>query len=298
MAVKPNATTLVDLGSYKLEVTIRGPPRRAHNPIVVIIPDIASSIKEWNAVTQLLAESMSVVNYERAGYGQSDPAPANHSRSGEDIAQELHELLRAAKITPPYIMIGHSYGSTIVREFVKLRNLAQFKGFVFLNAVSFAAPLKFLILNLLKLCYEDSHHLGESAWKALLEEEARPEHRAAAEREIAAFNAVKAGLVDDVEQPVLGRVPLIVLHADFSADFDKFCTERVRLGTGTEADKKKIQEAIEEATKRQVEGQRKLLKMSERSKAESISGFGYRVHLTAPERIADTVTWILMQYRC
>ena len=101
MSIKLNTTTLVDLGSYKLEVTINGPPRRAHNPIVIILPDIGSSIKEWTAVTEILAGSMSVVNYERAGYGQSEPIPSGKPRSPVALAEELHLLRRAAKIAPP-----------------------------------------------------------------------------------------------------------------------------------------------------------------------------------------------------
>ncbi|EKJ68381.1 hypothetical protein FPSE_11389 [Fusarium pseudograminearum CS3096] len=100
MSIKHNSTTFVDLGSYKLEVTVRGPPRRAHNPIVIIIPDIGSSIKEWTAVTKLLADSMAVVSYERAGYGQSENVSSEESRAPAALAMELHMLLRAAKIAP------------------------------------------------------------------------------------------------------------------------------------------------------------------------------------------------------
>ena len=37
-----------------------------------------------------------------------------------NIAQELFSLLRAAKIEPPYVLIGYSYGGILVREFLAL----------------------------------------------------------------------------------------------------------------------------------------------------------------------------------
>ncbi|KAM0552689.1 hypothetical protein ACHAPJ_007786 [Fusarium lateritium] len=309
--VKPNSTLLVNLGAYKLEVTIHGPPRRAHNPIVIIIPGITSSIKEWTAVTQSLSEWISVVNYERAGYGQSEAAPTEDSRTAEEIATELHILIRVAKITPPYIVVCHSYGGIIAREFVRLRNLAQFKGFVFVDANTGETPLTFpnpfvralqVGINTLKVCYGDSHRLGESAWQALLEEEARPEHEAAAEREIAQYHAsgesFRAKELSSDEQPELGRVPLMVLHADYAVDLNKIYLEGLRLGNGTEADRAGMQEFIKQANALEETMQRKLLKLSERSKFQHVAGSGHSIHMTTPESVVDAVTWILMQYRC
>ncbi|KAH7198333.1 uncharacterized protein B0J16DRAFT_330248 [Fusarium flagelliforme] len=262
MSIKPNSTTLVDLGSYKLEVTVHGPPRRAHNPIVIIIPDIGSSIKEWTAVTEILACSMSVVNYERAGYGQSEPVPAGKPRSPAALAEELHLLLRAAKIAPPYIMISHSYSSAILREFTKLRNLAQFKGFVFVDAKS-DPKLEARRLGIDTL-YGDNHRLSDTAWQALLDEEARAEHKAAVGREIAEYQAMSSG-----EEHEYGRVPLIVLQSDVNG------------------------EEISDNG-----GDKSLLKLSERSKLRPMMAVGRDIQLVAPELVADAVTWILMQYRC
>ncbi|KIL86425.1 hypothetical protein FAVG1_10254 [Fusarium avenaceum] len=311
MTAKPRSTTLVDLGSYKLEMTIHGPPRRAHNPIVVIIPDIGSSIKEWTAVTQGLAESTSILNYERAGYGQSEAAPPSDSRSVEEIAMELHTLLKTAKVAPPYIMICHSYGGVILREFIKLRNLTQFKGFVFVDANTGDTPMRHLSphvqalqqgVDTLELCYGDCHRLIESEWDALSKEEARPEHQAAAAREIAGYHAQQGG--DHVkrqagfEKHELGRVPLVVLHADSPVDLGKIYTEGLRLGNGTDADRATICQSIQELNEGEGKEQRMLLDLSERSKFQRVGGSGQKVHLTAPESVVDAVIWILMQYRC
>lgn len=53
--------------------------------------------------------------YDHAGLGWSDSGPfPNHSDS---IAHDLHDLLKAAEIQPPYIMVGHAMGGFHVRVF-------------------------------------------------------------------------------------------------------------------------------------------------------------------------------------
>ncbi|KAJ3528124.1 hypothetical protein NM208_g10357 [Fusarium decemcellulare] len=310
-SIRPGSTTLVDLGSYKLELSIHGPPRRAHNPIIVIIPDIGSSIKEWTAVTRALSESLTVVNYERAGYGQSDPAPENDARTAKDLATELHTLLRAAKIAPPYILVIHGYGAIIAREFVALRNLLQFKGFVFVDAdteesvMGYSDPAIQAVrgdIDLLDLCYHDRHRLSDLEWQDLLQEEVRPEHKAAREREVAKYGAGQEALAatrrPKDQGPEFERTPVMVLHGDHSVDLEKIYNESCRLGTGSGAQRDTVKNMIHSTTLREERTQRKLLDLSERSRFQHTAGSGHSIHLTAPEAVVDAVGWILMQYRC
>ncbi len=65
----------------------------------------------------LLAERLSqlgrVCIYDRAGYGWSDQSP--HPRTSAQIVTELDQLLTAAKIAPPYLLIGDSFGTYNMR---------------------------------------------------------------------------------------------------------------------------------------------------------------------------------------
>ena len=56
-----------------------------------------------------------VCSYDRAGYGWSD----RHTtpRNSRVIVQELHALLSAAGVHPPYILVGHSFGGFNIRVF-------------------------------------------------------------------------------------------------------------------------------------------------------------------------------------
>ena len=56
-----------------------------------------------------LASSTRVCTYDRAGTGTSHPAP-DRARTVDDIVDDLHALLAAAEIPPPYLLVGSSGG--------------------------------------------------------------------------------------------------------------------------------------------------------------------------------------------
>lgn len=51
--------------------------------------------------------------YARAGYGGSDPAP-DEPRDADDVIRDLEELLEAAKVGGPLVLVGSSFGGMIV----------------------------------------------------------------------------------------------------------------------------------------------------------------------------------------
>ena len=56
-----------------------------------------------------LARSTRVCSYDRAGTGESE-APADHKRVLDDVVEDLDAVLAAAKVRPPYVMVGSSGG--------------------------------------------------------------------------------------------------------------------------------------------------------------------------------------------
>src|SRR6266496_2447358 len=60
----------------------------------------------------------SALIYDRAGLGQSDPAP--HPRTIRDAVTDLHALLHTARIPGPYLLVGHSFGGLIVQLYAHL----------------------------------------------------------------------------------------------------------------------------------------------------------------------------------
>ncbi len=106
---------LIDIGGRKLQLLTRG----AGSPTIVIEagmgePPIASG--SWRAVVDELSRSNRVVLYDRAGLGQSDPAP-KLPRTSLDVAHDLNALLTQAALPGPYLLVGHSYGGLHIRMF-------------------------------------------------------------------------------------------------------------------------------------------------------------------------------------
>ena len=69
----------------------------------------------WVLVERSVSQFTRACWYDRAGYGWSDPAPKQ--RTSKEIVDDLHKLLRAARVPPPYILVGHSFGGFNVRIF-------------------------------------------------------------------------------------------------------------------------------------------------------------------------------------
>ncbi|RLJ80263.1 alpha/beta hydrolase [Pedobacter alluvionis] len=71
---------------------------------------------QWYNIQQELPSSYTSISYDRAGILWSERG--KNPKSGEEMAKELHLLLEKAKAPKPYILVGHSFGGTLVRFFV------------------------------------------------------------------------------------------------------------------------------------------------------------------------------------
>lgn len=60
-------------------------------------------------MVEALAARTRVCAYDRAGLGASDPAP-DKKRNLDDAARDLHDLLAAAEVPGPYLLVGSSGG--------------------------------------------------------------------------------------------------------------------------------------------------------------------------------------------
>ncbi len=87
----------------------------AGRPTVILEAGFGATLWSWAKVQPLIAASHRVCSYDRAGMGFSDPGPL--PRDGAAQVADLAALLRAAKLTPPYVLVGHSAGGLTMRLF-------------------------------------------------------------------------------------------------------------------------------------------------------------------------------------
>lgn len=90
----------------------------AGRPAVVLQSGLGDGKRPWASVAAPLADSLTVFAYDRPGYGDSSPTAA--ARDPCTIATELHDLLGAAGVPPPYLLVGHSLGGLYQYVFARL----------------------------------------------------------------------------------------------------------------------------------------------------------------------------------
>lgn len=107
----PPPGRLVDIGGRRIHFL----PMGNGSPAVVIVPALGGSVLEWVRVLRAASSVTTVCAYDRAGLGWSDPKRG--AVTVDAMADDLHALLKAAGIAPPYIIAGHSLGGVVARRF-------------------------------------------------------------------------------------------------------------------------------------------------------------------------------------
>ena len=109
MKAPPPPGRLVSVGTHRLHLHCLGQGR----PAVVFDAALGGSSLSWTYVQPAVAAFTTACVYDRAGFGWSDTGPM--PRTAGQIATELHQLLAASGIAPPYVLVGHSFGGLTIR---------------------------------------------------------------------------------------------------------------------------------------------------------------------------------------
>jgi len=105
----PPPGRLVQVGRHRLHLFEMG----QGVPPVILEAGISATCVNWRQVQTEVAKFTRVLAYDRAGLGWSDTART--PRTATQMVEELHDMLRAAAIPAPYILVGHSFGGLMVR---------------------------------------------------------------------------------------------------------------------------------------------------------------------------------------
>jgi len=102
---------LIDVGGFRLHIHCSG----EGSPSIVLDAALGGSSLSWSLVQTTLATLSRVCSYDRAGFGWSDAGPK--PRSAGRIADELRTLLDRARVPPPSLLVGHSFGGLVALIF-------------------------------------------------------------------------------------------------------------------------------------------------------------------------------------
>lgn len=110
----PPSGKFVEVDGRKMHIDCAG----EGSPTVVLDAGLGDTYLSWRKVQPQIATLTRVCSYDRAGLGYSDSSLG--PRTSKEIAEQLHELLQAARVPPPYILVGHSLGGYNVRVYANL----------------------------------------------------------------------------------------------------------------------------------------------------------------------------------
>jgi len=174
-----------DVGGRKLFVECHG----SGSPTVVLEAGFGGNSRTWSAVLPDLGRATRTCAYDRAGLGASEAIPGVHD--ARDEIRDLERLLEAARIEPPYVVVGFSYGGLLARLFAH------------------AHPDRTAGVVLVDANGRDDHRRALAAWPKSLAPGLRREFA----EPVAAGVDVRASAELDRHIRSLGDTPLVVLTA-------------------------------------------------------------------------------------
>ena len=104
----------VDLNGHQVHVQEGG----VAAPAVIFESGLGEDLSTWSSVQPEVVSFAHTFTYDRPGLGTSEPSPV--PRDLTKMAGELHSLLVAVKVGPPYVLVGHSLAGAIVQIFANL----------------------------------------------------------------------------------------------------------------------------------------------------------------------------------
>ncbi|KAL6714227.1 hypothetical protein ACLMJK_007650 [Lecanora helva] len=111
---------LVSIGNHKLWASISGPSRLPSQPIIIIFPGSDAACDTWRPIMERISSSARVLLYDRSSIGRSEHGFERNT--GLSNAKELSKLLSVIDVEGPYVLVAHSYGGCVAREFLQLHS--------------------------------------------------------------------------------------------------------------------------------------------------------------------------------
>lgn len=301
-----NKSGLVNIGTHSLWLNARGPSRAAGDPAVIIIQGLGISVTGWVVVERLLTPFIRVFSYDRTGYGSSDSS--SELPTAAIIVQELDQLLTSAVIPPPYIVVAHSWGGVLSREFLELRS-KDVAGMVFVeaNQEHTLEVLDWRILSNSPVLdgvdrnnvtgISQSHALTEEEWKIYQATEASEKHQKQLALEYEQYPKSFPVLATKHQlqrhPPVLGARPVCVIKGDNGKDFEKLYAAGVVLGNGNATERAAYLDMLRTWNTKDRELQSGNFGLSSAHHYFEVPDSGHNVQLKYPERIVDGVKWVV-----
>src|SRR5215217_7803710 len=85
---------------------------------IVFVSGLGEDHNTWSDVQDSIATFATTISYDRAGLGKS--AYHGEKKDVRSLVTELQALLHSIHVSQPYVLVGHSLGCQIVKEYAAL----------------------------------------------------------------------------------------------------------------------------------------------------------------------------------
>ncbi len=110
-----------------------------NGPSVVLIHELGGSLDSWDGVVTALDKDFRILRYDMRGAGQSETPAKGFAL--DDWIEDLHDLLAATKLPPPYHLVGGAVGALIATGSA-LKHPQQLASVTLLAAALGASPAR------------------------------------------------------------------------------------------------------------------------------------------------------------
>lgn len=108
ISAQPNQLTV---NEFVIEYEVSG----SGTPTILLEAGGSAGMSDWDSVFGQIAEHATVIRYSRVGNGGSTKIKQHFT--SKDYADQAIEFLDTLHITQPVILVAHSYGGSIARDF-------------------------------------------------------------------------------------------------------------------------------------------------------------------------------------
>ena len=294
--------TLISIGTHRLFLRLQGLSRTPGQPLVIFVVGAGDVTSSYYALARVCAFA-SLLLYDRTGLGRSEDSPPPYHPSATLAAKELHILLNNASLPPPYILVGHSYGAIIAREYLHLFS-DELSGMVLVDGSTerqhelFQDPeldINAVLgdLNFARVTgLRDNARLSREQWRARAIAIARGSEMWAAEGRTLVTACQTLGGKEQYRTKALGNRPLSVIRCRGSLDYRRVYEKGVEAGNGSERQREAFRRLLERWDDVDQAMQEEQLGLSERSRMVYLE-CGHQVHLVRPDVVAQEVKWAM-----
>lgn len=306
-------SSLVSIGTHSLWVSITGPPRKSGDPLIIFIVGAGDVAASYTAVSPLVSSLCRILLYDRSGLGRSEPSPLrddsaspqNSKSPAIKAAEELHSLLETMQLKPPLVLVAHSYGAIIAREYLHLHG-DDVAGMVLADGSTerqcdyFRIPDPNInaVLGDLRVAQvtglREDARLSRDEWRARAIDISRGTIAAQAEANNDTLRLVCRTLGEKLQfqNQVMRDRPLSVIRCS-TQDFERIYQAGIEAGNGTTAQREAFRAMLERWPLIDQELKEEQLQLSSNTHLIHLPDCGHNVHLTRPDVVAEEIQWVL-----